>query len=55
MIPFLMPERGDGKQYGFGMMCYSVNDSPNSEKEIPSAPSGVEPKTFRLLVRTLYH
>ena len=27
----------------------------NSEKEIPSAPtSGVEPNTFRLLVRMLY-
>ena len=37
------------------MMYFSVSDQANSEKENQSPPSGVEPKTFRLLVRMLYH
>ena len=37
------------------MMCFSVMTQAYSEKEIPSLPTGVEPTTFRLLVRTLYH
>ena len=34
------------------MMCYSVMTQAYSEKEIPT---GFEPTTFQLLVRTLYH
>ena len=38
------------------MVHYSVNDTGIlSKKEIRVLLSGVEPKTFRLLVRMLYH
>ena len=37
------------------MMYYSVMTQAKSEKDIRVLLSGVEPKTFRLLVRTLYH
>ena len=36
-------------------MYYSVNDTGILEKKIQVLLSGVEPKTFLLLVRMLYH
>ena len=37
------------------MMYYSVNDTGILGKKFRVLLSGVEPKTFRLLVRMLYH
>ena len=39
------------------MMCYSVSDTIQaySEKNLSAPITGVEPKTFRLVVRMLYH
>ena len=37
------------------MIHYLVNDRQTRKKKSRVLPSGVKPKTFRLLVRTLYH